>query len=339
MNDNVLLSICIPSYNRPIELARLLNSIDIQKRQKIEIVICEDHAPARHEVGEKVNYFIEENKYNVRYIENEVNMGYDKNLRECIKNASGKWIIYMGDDDLFVPGTMDAYLEFLEQHDELGYVLRAYRALHEDGTVEQFKYYEETCYFPAGFETYMKLFRKSVFISGFTFRREYALENMTERFDGTLLYQLYILAEICMKYPAAYYGIPITQSIDGGTPYFGNSESEKRLYTPGTITVDNSINFMKNFFVITNYMDEKYNISSTDYVKRDISKYAYPVLSIQRKNGRRSFVNYHYRLRALGIAVTPYYYIYYFALYLFGEKFCDKIIRNIKKLMGRTPKL
>ena len=229
-DKDILLSICIPSYNRPEEISRLLKSIDIQEYQKIEIVICEDFSPKREQVRQVINEFKKISKYNVIYIENEINLGYDKNLRECIKSAKGKWIMYMGDDDTFVPDAMDAYLEFLEEHNELGYILRSYRALHEDGSVEQFKYYENTCFFSSGFNTYVELFRKSVFISGFSFRREYALENMTDLFDGTLLYQLYILAEICMKYPAAYYGVPITQMTDEGIPYFGTSESEKKLH-------------------------------------------------------------------------------------------------------------
>lgn len=339
MNGKILLSICIPSYNRPEEIYRLLQSIDIQESDKVEIVICEDHAPKREAVRDRVELFKGQSRYSVLYIENTANMGYDKNLRECIRNASGRWIMFMGDDDVIISDTMDKYMKFLEENDNLGYVLRSYETLHDDGSTEQFKYYEDTCFFPVGMKTYVELFRKSVFVSGFTFKREYALENMTDRFDGSLLYQLYILAEICMKHPAAYYGIPITQSIDGGYPYFGTSETEKDLYTPGYATVENSVNFMRSFFVITDFMDQKYNIHSTECVKRDISKYAYPVLSIQRKRGRKEFAEYHRRLKELGIANTRYYYIYYWGLYLLDEKICDKIIRSTKKILGKTPKL
>lgn len=339
MQGKPLLSICIPSYNRPQELIRLLESVDIKDAEKIEIVICEDYAPKREEVRAAVEQFSKASEYQIHYVENEVNMGYDKNLKECIKKAHGTWIMYMGDDDVFVPEIMNEYLKFLEEHEELGYILRSSQALHEDGSIENFKYYEDTKFFEPGFDAYVQLFRKSVFISGFAFKREYALKDLTDRFDGSLLYQLYILAEICMEHPSAYYGNPITRSIDGGIPYFGSSETEKDLYTPGTITVDNSVNFIKKFYVITEFMDEKYHINSTDYVKRDMSKYSYPILSIQRKKGIKEFKQYHKQLKQIGIAITPYYYIYYWALLIFNEKFCDKIIRGLKKALGRTPKL
>ncbi len=339
LEQNILLSICIPSYNRPEEISRLLRSIDIDINKKTEILICEDMAPKRAQVAEIVKQFMQESAYEVVYHENDKNYGYDANLRQCITHARGEWITFMGDDDAFIPDRLNAFYDFLAQQDEVSYVLRSYQSIHVDGSIELFKYYADTKYFPAGYETYLEMFRKSVFISGFTFRKEIALETLTDRFDSTLLYQLYVLAEICMKKPAAYYGIPITQQFDGGTPYFGSSETEKSVYTPGTVTIDNSINFMKSWFVVTEYIDEKYHVESTAYVKKDWSKYAYPVLAIQRKKGRKEFAQYHKRLCEIGLNVTVYYYIYYFALYWFGEHFCDNCIRTIKKVLGKTPRL
>lgn len=47
-------SICIPSYNRPAEIRRLLDSIDTTHFDEVEIVICEDKAPKREEVRAQV---------------------------------------------------------------------------------------------------------------------------------------------------------------------------------------------------------------------------------------------------------------------------------------------
>lgn len=336
-----LLSICIPSYNRPQELIRLLKSLDISETRRIEVVICEDKSPKRKEIREQVNDFVNSSEYVVRYIENKENFGFDGNLRQCIENAAGEWIMYMGDDDLFVPHIMNEYIHYLDSLDkEIGYVLRAYQNIHSDGKIEKFDYFGKNMFFEAGFDTYVKLYRKSVFISGFCFRREYTLESLTNRFDGSLLYQLYIEAEVCMNYAATYFCKPITQAfIDEGIPYFGNSEKEKDLYTPGTITLDNSINFVKNFFEITNFIDEKYNIDSTSYVINDMSRYSYPILSIQRKKGRREFRKYANRLTIIGIGGTFYFRLYFIALYIFNEKICDRVIMLLKKIIGRTPKL
>lgn len=41
------ISICIPSYNRPQELARLLDSIDSNYSENVEVLICEDKSPKK----------------------------------------------------------------------------------------------------------------------------------------------------------------------------------------------------------------------------------------------------------------------------------------------------
>ena len=73
--EEKLFSICIPSYNRPVEIRRLLDSIDTIHVNEIEIVICEDKAPKREEVRKQVFDFKSKTQYEVNYIENQVNCG------------------------------------------------------------------------------------------------------------------------------------------------------------------------------------------------------------------------------------------------------------------------
>lgn len=342
MSDQIVLSICIPSYNRPDTLVRLLNSIDSKKHiDVVEVIISEDCAPKQEQVRKNVEAYIETSPLTIHYFENEENMGYDRNLRKCIQRANGDWVCYMGDDDQFVSNELDSYIDYLESlGEDVGYVLRSYQVLHANHYVEYMKYYKGNQAFDAGEQTYEELFRKSVFISGFTIRRDWVKDLDTDMFDGTLLYQLYLQAEVCMNHKAAYYDRPITMQVDEeSVPYFGSSKSEKNLYTAGTVTLDNSIHFMQQFLKITGYMDEKYDIHSTEYYQKDISKYSYPVLAIQRKRGRKEFREYHRRLKGIGLDQTIYYYVYYWGLLIFGEKFCDTVIRGIKKLCKGTPKL
>ncbi len=340
MNKEPFISICIPSYNRPDEIYRLLKSIDAASHDEIEIVVCEDMSPRRTEISAKVMEYANHSDYDVKYYENKENLGYDKNLRELIQKASGEYIIFMGDDDWFVPEALDKFIGFLKGHRELGYILKTHILIHDDGTQELFKYFPESIFFEKGEDAYLSLFRKSVFISGFTFKREYSLNYLVDCFDGTLLFQLYILAEITLKYPSAFCDIPLTAQDKGGTPFFGSCESESSLYTPNTITVDNSINFMKGFFKITEYIDQKYGLNSTQCIRKEFSKYSYPVLSIQRKKGVLAFWSYAKRLnQEIRINNSPYYYIYLIGLLFFGEHICDKVIRLIKRKMGRTPSL
>ncbi len=334
------ISICIPSYNRPKELLRLLKSVDALKFDDIEIVVAEDKSVKRDEIRSEVEKFKKETKYRIVYKENENNFGYDKNLRELINNAAGEWIIYMGDDDIFVPGVLDKFILFLKEHNDLGYVLRSYNVIHYGGETEKFRYFEGNKFFDPGFYAYLSLFRKSVFISGFTIKRELAKRFLIGDFDGTLLFQLYLAAEVVLKFPSAYFDEPLTNAYEKELkPEFGSSEAEKKFYTPGAITIENSINFMKGFLKIADYIDKKYNFNSAEIIQWDISKYSYPVLSIQRDKGLKEFLRYVKELNKLGFNITIYYYIYIIALILFGKKFCDYSIFFIKKILGKTPEL
>ncbi len=337
------LSICVPSYNRPEQLIRLLKSIDAKDSAEIEVVICEDKSPARAAIQKQVDAFRENSLLPCHLFLNETNLGYDENLKELIKRASGKYMMYMGDDDIFQPGRLDEYIGFLKTYPDPAYILRRYAVVHRDNGSEDFRYFSEHTFFQPGEEAFATLFRKSVFISGFCFRRDFVLPwYNTERFKGTLLYQLFLCAKLVLHYPSAYCDIPITLMDESarGIPEFGSSENEKEKYTPGRISVDNSINFMKSFLVVTGYFDEHEGISATNIFLTDLSKYAYPVLSIQRPNGIRKFLEYDKRLRKeIGMNRTYHYYLYYYALLFLGKENCDKLIRGIKKILGKTPKL
>lgn len=336
------LSICIPSYNRPEQLANLLRSIDCSPNA-LEILICEDRSPRRAEIRESVSALRDTLPYALRYEENRHNLGFDGNIRSIVSSARGKFILFMGDDDLFLPGALDRFIAFLHANEDKRYVLRSYVTEHEDGTVEVFRYLPETKNFPPSAESVAWLFKRSVSLCGFTIAREGLEDFATDALDGTLLYQVYLMAQTCLRHPAVYCDFPVghaVQSFRKDKPMFGTSEAERSRFTPGTISEDNSINFSKAYFEITSYIDEVNGTHLTEAVREDLSRYSYPFLSIQRKRGIGPFLTYARRLeQELGFGITLYFHIYKWALAVFGERLCDKAIVTIKRLVGHTPQL
>jgi glycosyltransferase involved in cell wall biosynthesis len=337
-----LLSICIPAYNRPCQLEQLLQSVDCDAAQ-IEIVICEDCSPSRQEICQRVAVFQAHTPYQIHYIENNTNLGFDGNVRELVVRACGQFILYMGDDDLFIPGALDRFLHFLAEHAEIKYVLRSYIVVHLDGVIESFRYMAKTTVLPAGEKTVAWLFKRSVTICGFTINREEALKHSTSNLDGTLLYQIYLMAQVCLEHSSIYCDIPVAQAVQSyrdDKPMFGNSIAEKSRFTPGAVSEDNSINFTKAYFEVTNYLDHLHAAHLTQRVQQSLSKYSYPFLSIQRKRGLTNFLRYAKRLETeCGFGCTPYFYIYKWSLVVFGEHICDRMIRLIKRALSHTPNL
>jgi glycosyltransferase involved in cell wall biosynthesis len=336
-----LISICIPSYNRPESLKILLDSIDCDSTI-IEIVISEDKAPQRNLVSQTVKTFVKESNYSVNYYENELNLGYDGNLRKLIELSKGKFVLFMGDDDRFYPGALDIYILFLKENLNVGYVLRSYYSEHPTGRLEIFKYLPKSQKLHYGVDNLPFIFKRTVSIAGVTFNRELANNLATNKFDGTLLYQLYLVLEIAYKFESIYCDIPVAivaQSYRLDKPNFGASSSESK-FEIGKVTPTNSINFTNGFFEISNYFDNKYATKITNLIKKDLSKYSYPILSIQRKNGVIKFIKYAIRLaNETSINKTWHFYFYTVSLIIFGEAVCDNLIDYIKKNLGYTPSL
>jgi abequosyltransferase len=335
-----ILSICIPSYNRPEQLEKLLVSVD-GNSDHLEIVICEDFAPKRAEVRAVVNKFSSSTKYRVVYKENEINLGYDGNFRRLIEVASGDFVLFLGDDDWFKAGALDEYISFLEVNRDVGYVLRSHLAMHPDGVLEPFRYMSGPCRLPPGEATAGWLYKRTVSIGGITFNRKSALRYSTVKFDGTLLYQCHLVLEIALTEFSAYSDIPVVisfQSYREDKPNFGAAGKEAGLFTPGKVTPENSINFTKGFFVIVAEFDKNHGTQLNNYILNDLSKYSYPFLSIQRKRGLAEFISYAMRLaNETNLNHTWHYYFYTFALAIFGERICDNVILEIKKRVGHTP--
>jgi len=336
------LSVCIPSYNRSGQLGELLRSIDAGP-EDIEIVICEDLAPRRSEARAVVEEFKAASAYDVHYYENAVNRGFDGNLRQLVECAHGEYVMFMGDDDLFVQGALADFIAFLKNNRDKPYVLRSYLTRRPDGQTEYFRYLPQSSQIPHGEASVAWLFKRSVTICGFTISRAAALKNATSVLDGTLLYQVYLMAQVCLFHDSIYCDIPVAhavQSFREDKPMFGSSEAEKSRFTPGSVSHDNSINFTKAYFEVTEYLDNQHGTHLTKLVRTDLSKYSYPFLSIQRKRGVLSFLRYARRLEnEVGFGETYYFYVYKWSLVLLGEKMCDKIIGLIKKVLGYTPNI
>ena len=341
IKQDPFISICIPSYNRPEKLKELLDTVDFDYENEIEIVICEDDSPRREEIRNTVEKFKLTSKFAVVYRENKKNLGYDKNLKELIRHSTCEWIVFMGDDDQFVPGALEKLIVFLKQNKDLGYVLRSHRKINENGKIEEFKYYKETRFFEPGPDTFIDLFRKSVFISGFTIKRDLVLPYLIDDFDGTALFQIYLLGEVVLKYKSAYLNELLTQEVL--LTNYREKEilylPDKKVFIPRPCSVENSLKFLSGYAKVTGFFDKKYNLNITPKIKKDMSKYFYPSLSIHRDKGLIPFLRYVFQVNKLGFNISVYYYIYILFLTIFGKNICDNVIMVIKNFFGRTPRL
>lgn len=338
-----LISICIPTYNRPLELKRLLESIDTSKYDDVDIVISENCSLKQKETREVVEEFKSHSKYDVYYYENERNLGYDKNIRALVHRSKGIFSMFFSDDDMFMPGAMDKFVDFVSKHRDCGYILRSYRNYDSRGNYQDFRYYSSDREFPAGNDSAIELFDKSVFLSGFTIKTEPAQKFVTDELDGSLLYQLYLLLEVCRRYPSAYSRILISKSvpISGGIHYFGECEEEKDSYDTGKMTGQNNLNFLRWYTKVIDYVGKKYGDDTGHKIRYNMSKYSYInlVQELRSNPSKEEYKEYCRQFEEMGFNASKYYYFYKTVLAIFGWKFCNMCIAFLKKIIGHRPKL
>ena len=113
--NQILLSICIPTYNRSEILNGNLSRIHNQIKGKnlpIEIIVS-DNCSADN-TANIVQAHISEGMP-INYIRNNENLGMDGNFAQCYRRASGKYILVLGDDDYLRKGKLEKLLDYLSK--------------------------------------------------------------------------------------------------------------------------------------------------------------------------------------------------------------------------------
>ena len=289
-----LISICIPAYNRAEVLSELLDSIILQNFYNFEIVICEDNSPQRDEIAKIIRRYCNIKPGLIRYFENSSNLGYDKNLRNLINRSRGKYCLFMGNDDLMCDGALKKIASALNRYQNIGVLLRSYAAFDGDpkNIVQTFRYFDRELFFPAGASSIGTIYRRSVVIPGMLVDRASARKWDTDRFDGTLLYQLYLVANILVDMNAVYLPDVIVLYRNGGIPDFGSSASEKSKFLPKEQTTESSIHFIQGMIDIAKHVDRIHQIPVFKIIMRDIANYSYPIIAIQAHRSLPVFLRY-----------------------------------------------
>ena len=104
-----LVSVIVPTYNRPDSLPEALDSIAKQTFRNIDVIVVNDG-------GCDVQNVIEAASENVtiQYICHHDNKGLPATRNTGIRKAQGKYITYLDDDDILYPAHIQTLVDFLE---------------------------------------------------------------------------------------------------------------------------------------------------------------------------------------------------------------------------------
>ncbi len=340
-SDQPLISVCIPAYNRPGPLSALLESIVAQQGDEFEIVVADDCSPCPNEIETAVRIVAEQHpRIPVVFQRNPKTFGYDANLRNLLHQARGDYCFFMADDDLMMPGAIIRVQRAIRQFDNLGVILRSW--LSTDGAtgrvINTHRYFDSDRIFEPGVDTVVTFFRRSVFISGYVVHRRAALAYSTDRFDGTLLYQLYLSANILMEMNGYYITDYLTTWTSGGTSFFGTAEPERARFAPGPYRPEHMVNFVKGMLEIARDVEQTRGVPVYRAIRRDVDNYAYGYLAKQTES-RKVFLKYVLDLCRLGLGRSPFFWLTALLLLVGRKRSVQRLSAAAKSVLGHTPML
>ena len=115
MSESPLVSVVLRTYKRPDMVGGAIESVLNQTYEAFELIVIDDHSP--DETPEIVREYEDEDE-RVRYIRNEENKGHVTTLNIACRQATGKYISFLDDDDRWLPEKLEAQVSRLEELSE-----------------------------------------------------------------------------------------------------------------------------------------------------------------------------------------------------------------------------
>ena len=177
----------------------------------------------------------------------------------------------------------------------------------------------------------------ALIIGGVVFKKKYIEDIDSSRFRNLNYFQVYLFCLMIYKYGAKYFKKPMIVCVGDGENAYGISKSSggNKLLADRR-NVKSNLEFNKTLIKTIKMFDEDYNTSIFLSFEKQYSLHSYTGLSIARANSIRFYNEYWDILKSLDIRLYPIAYVYYFILLVFGSKFCNIVLKDIRKYMKRV---
>lgn len=113
MKSNIKVSVIIPTYGRNDFLKRAIDSVVAQTYKNIEIIVINDNQPSSdvyRDVIRICEHYI--NKANIRLLKTNGREGGGCARNIGCQNATGEYLAFLDDDDIYLPNKIEKQLEF-----------------------------------------------------------------------------------------------------------------------------------------------------------------------------------------------------------------------------------
>lgn len=270
MNNQPVLSICIPIYNRAEYL----------KRQFEQFLQCKEL------FGDRVQLFISDNcseddlrsiaedyshkGLSFEFSRNDENIGPDANFIKCFNSATGKYVWLLGSDDIPIDGFVPKLVEILENHD-YDYIFLNHQV--DDGTLSEYN---------SASDVLEKVHVWITFMSANIFRTEYVKNVRGEDYMNTYLIQVpYFLEGVVADGTKAIYNCSWIQK--------GSDAANNGGYNLFKVFVVNLLGILNEKVTSGQLTQKGYEVAKKSIYCKFIAYYTFEILIKKDKNKIQNF--------------------------------------------------
>jgi hypothetical protein len=192
LSETLFFSICIPQYNRTSFLIEACKSMDAQTFRNFEVCISDGGSTDGRE--EELLSYLRQSQLSFVYERHTRNLPYDANLRASIALAHGMYCILHGNDDaLAAPETLQQLFDCIEKYGTPGVMITNFEDWRTGTITRRIK---TTGIAGTGPRVAAAHFRNVSFVGGVLLDRAEAQKLTTNKWDGSEMYQMYLMARI-----------------------------------------------------------------------------------------------------------------------------------------------
>ena len=125
-----IVSVCIPTYNRPEFLRQAMESVFAQSFSDYELIISDN--ASEDSTAAVISSFKD---CRIKHIRNAKNIGIVNNFNNCLAVANGQYITIFHDDDLMLPDNLSLKVRALDFNERVGMVHSNFNIIDEKGSI------------------------------------------------------------------------------------------------------------------------------------------------------------------------------------------------------------
>ncbi|MBE0500936.1 MAG: glycosyltransferase family 2 protein [Desulfuromonadales bacterium] len=130
MNNDPLVSVVLPTYNRKDIIGRTISSVLQQTFTNLELIIVDDGST--DETREYVESEFVDDRINYLY---QLNNGVSSARNTGLNHVNGRYVAFIDSDDQWVETKIEKQLAFFREHPEVGLIFCDFAIVSRDGSV------------------------------------------------------------------------------------------------------------------------------------------------------------------------------------------------------------